>query len=170
MGPLSREYHARFRKHNNLLVKPKKPAKMEWFEEEELARALYEMMCAETDLELMKRQLAMESDFNLHDCFRMFDLQGTGSVTRRLFEEVMNLLKLFPTSLEIELSMFRYDTSMDGRLSFQEFKELILPYDENYRDLVLRRPPYCSDLDCARLSFFLDTTTEKLKRTLQMVI
>ena len=38
---------------------------MEWLEEDELARALYEIMMAETDLEIMKRQLAMESDFNI---------------------------------------------------------------------------------------------------------
>ena len=44
---------------------PKKPRVMEWFQEEELARALYEMMMAETDLEILKRQLAMESDFNV---------------------------------------------------------------------------------------------------------
>ena len=66
--------------------------------------------------------------------------------------------------------MFRYDTDIDGKLSFSEFSEAILPYDENYRDLVLRRSPYCSDMDCARLSFFLDTTTEKLKKCLQMLI
>ena len=34
---------------------PKKPAKMQWFEEDELARAIYEMMMAETDFEIMKR-------------------------------------------------------------------------------------------------------------------
>ena len=48
---------------------------MEWFEEDELARNLYETMMAETDLEIMKRQLGMESDFNITDCFKMFDLE-----------------------------------------------------------------------------------------------
>lgn len=52
---MSREYAVRFRKQHNLLTMPKKPARMEWFEEEELARGLYEMMMAETDLEIMKR-------------------------------------------------------------------------------------------------------------------
>ena len=54
-GPLSKEYAQRFMKHHQLLKMPKKPRKMEWFQEEELARALYEMMMAETDLEIMKR-------------------------------------------------------------------------------------------------------------------
>ena len=43
------------KKHHLLLTMPKKPAKMEWFEEDELARNLYETMMAETDLEIMKR-------------------------------------------------------------------------------------------------------------------
>ena len=47
---------------------------MEWFEEEELARGLYEIMMAESDLEIMKRQLGMECDFNIADCFHLFDL------------------------------------------------------------------------------------------------
>ena len=132
---------------------------MEWLEEDELARALYEIMMAETDLEIMKRQLAMESDFNIQDVFRMFDFIESGEITRRQFEEVFNLLKLFPTSLEVELAMFRYDKDMDGRLNFNEFRDAILPADTNYRDLVLRRPSYCSKMDCARLSFFLDSTT-----------
>ena len=117
---------------------------MEWFEEEELARAMYEMMMAETDLEIMKRQLAMESDFNLPDAFKMFDLDHSGEITRRQFEEVFNLLKLYPTSLEVELALFRYDKDLDGRLNFDEFKAAILPADTNYSDLVLRRQPYCS--------------------------
>ena len=132
---------------------------MEWFEEEELARAMYEMMMAETDLEIMKRQLAMESDFNLPDAFKMFDLDHSGEITRRQFEEVFNLLKLYPTSLEVELALFRYDKDLDGRLNFDEFKAAILPADTNYSDLVLRRQPYCSQMDFARLQFFLDTTT-----------
>ena len=68
-------------------------------------------------------------------------------------------MKLYPTSLEIELALFRYDRDLDGRLNFDEFKEAILPQDKNYRDLVMRRPSYCSHKDFARMEFFLDTTT-----------
>ena len=66
--------------------------------------------------------------------------------------------------------MFRYDKDMDGKLSFNEFKEALLPLDPNYRDIVLRRPSYCSNMDYARLNFFLDTTTNKLKRTIQLLV
>ena len=112
----------------------------------------------------------MESDFNITDCFRMFDLSDTGAVTRFQFEEVYNLLKLYPSTLEVELALYRYDRDLDGKLSFDEFREIILPSDKNYRDLVLRRKPYSSGMNHARLRFFLDTTTAKVKSTLQLII
>ena len=46
-GPMQHEYDQRFRPHKTTLTRPKKPVKMEWFEEDELARALYEIMQAE---------------------------------------------------------------------------------------------------------------------------
>jgi len=65
-GPLSREYEKKFRKKDkNHLRIPKKPVKMDWFEEPELARTLYEMMQAEEDYEQAKQNLALKSDFNL---------------------------------------------------------------------------------------------------------
>lgn len=112
----------------------------------------------------------MESDFNIQDAFRMFDINQTGMITRMQFEEVFNLLKLFPTSLEIELALFRYDKDIDGRLNFSEFEDALLPADKNYRDLVLARQPYCNNDDFARLRFFLDTTTQRLKATLQLLV
>lgn len=81
----------------------------------------------------------------------MFDLNNSGWVTRRQFEEVFNLLQLYPTAIEIELTLYRYDGDHNGRLSRKEFTEMILPYDENYRELVERRKPYCSDMSHARL-------------------
>ena len=139
---------------------------MQWFEEDFLARSLYEMMMAEQDLETMRRQLAMESDFNISDAYRMFDLNGLGDVSRRQFEEIYNLLKLYPSSLEVELTLYRYDKDFNGKLDFDEFKEILLPFDKNYRDIVLRRPSYCSGRDHARLQFFLDTTNNKMKKCL----
>ena len=81
----------------------------------------------------------------------MFDLNDTGSVTRRQFEEVFNLLELYPTALEIELTLFRYDKANNGKLNRSEFNAMILPVDANYRDLILRRKSYCSDMNYARL-------------------
>ena len=68
------------------------------------------------------------------------------------------------------MALFRYDKDLDGRLNFDEFKSLILPSDSNYSDLVMRRPAYCTYKDFARMEFFLDTTSQKLKSCLQLVL
>ena len=91
-------------------------------------------------------------------------------MTRRQFEEVYNLFKLYPTSLELELTMFRYDKDLDGKLRYSELAEAILPYDDNYRSLIERRTSYCSEMDLARLQFFLESTTQRLKATLQLLV
>ena len=112
----------------------------------------------------------MESDFNASDCFHMFDLAETGQITRFQFEEVYNLLQLYPSSLEIELTLYRYDRNLNGKIDFNEFKEALLSSDENYRDLVLRRRAYCTEMNHSRLKFFLDTTNAKLKQTLLLLM
>jgi hypothetical protein len=38
---------------------PGRPVKMEWFEEDELAKCIYEMMQTESELERHKQQLAL---------------------------------------------------------------------------------------------------------------
>ena len=108
----------------------------------------------------------MMTDFNLSDCFRMFDLYNTGEITRFQFEEVFNLLEMYPQSIEIELAMFRYDTKNYGKWTQDEFREAILPRDKNYRDLILARKAYCTEEDFGRLTFFLDETKMLLKTVL----
>jgi hypothetical protein len=55
---------------------------MEWFEEPILARTFYEIIQVEQDLELAKQSLSLKSDFNISDCFGIFDLSMVGSVTK----------------------------------------------------------------------------------------
>ena len=143
---------------------------MEWFEEDELAKCMYEIMQAEMDLESTKRSLALQSDFNVQDCFNLFDCSKTGSITRMDFEEVLNLLELYPQVIEIELAMARYDSDGDGKLSYEEFKEALLPADENYRKLCLARRSFLGGRHYAKTDFFLYETNQELKKCLQLLI
>ena len=169
-GPLATEYDRRFRKQYTALKVPRKPAVMEWFEEDELAKSIYEIMQAEMDLEATKRNLALQSDFNIQDCFSLFDCRKTAMISRMDFEEVMNLLELYPQVIEIELAMARYDTDGDGKLSYDEFKEALLPQDENYRKLCLARRSFIAGRHYAKTDFFLYETNRELKNCLQLLI
>ena len=72
---------------------PKRPVKMEWFEEDELAKCIFEMLQCETELERAKQNISLKSDFNIADAFAIFDLSASGFITRLQFEEVFNLFK-----------------------------------------------------------------------------
>lgn len=97
-------------------------------------------------------------------------MNDSGVITRRQFEEVLNLIRLYPTSIEIELALLRYDKDLDGKLNLNEFRSVILPNDDNYSDLILRRGSFNSKGNYARTQSFLDTTMEKLKACLQLLI
>lgn len=47
---------------------------MEWFEEDELAKCLFEMMQSEMELERAKQLIALKGDFNISDAYGIFDL------------------------------------------------------------------------------------------------
>ena len=120
---------------------------MEWYQEPNLAKTFYEIIQIDTDLEASKRALAMHCDYNFVDASRMFDLPQRGQVSRLQLEEVFALHKLFPSSEEIRLIMLRYDRDRDTYLSVkEELANFILPRDENYRDMCMKRKVFAADL------------------------
>ena len=66
--------------------------------------------------------------------------------------------------------MARYDDDNDGKLNFDEFKEALLPRDENYKQLCLARRSFCSGMNYARIEFFLMETNKELKNVLQLLV
>jgi hypothetical protein len=55
---------------------------MEWFEEPNLARVMYELIQAEQDYELLKQTMALKTDFNMTDVWTVFDTQAGGTINR----------------------------------------------------------------------------------------
>jgi len=86
---------------------------MEWFEEPNLARSLYEILQTEQNLELLKQQLSLKTDFNMHDCWAIFDLGANGTLSRLQFEEVYLLFKIYPKREEFSLTFKHYDKDKD---------------------------------------------------------
>ena len=56
---------------------------MEPYEEDELSRVLKEMIQVDKDLESAKQMLALKTDFNIEDCYRVFDVNTKGFITVR---------------------------------------------------------------------------------------
>jgi len=94
----------------------------------------------------------------------------TGFITKFQFEEVFTLLKMYPTSVEIELCFKRYDRDGDGKWSFREFADAILPRNESYKDLCIKRRPFNCNMDYARAECFLPDTQHEFGRLLLLML
>ena len=82
---------------------PRLTSPMRYGEEKELVFYLNDLMQLENTLELAKSDLVMKPDFNLVDCFRMFDFSGRGWATYDEFREGLAALNLFPQLSDLDL-------------------------------------------------------------------
>ena len=109
------------------------------YEESELVENLKELIDYERNLENKKENLAAWSDFNLTDCFRLFDLSGTGLINTADIQEAFNLYGVYPSWEESKLILNRFDTDWDGRLGYNEFEEMFNPKDRYSSDMLVLR-------------------------------
>lgn len=82
-------------------------------EEEQLAKALKIQMELDTDIECLKNDLALKSDFNLLDIFRIFDIREQGYITIGDFERVLREFNVFPSLEKLKLVFRRFDKDDD---------------------------------------------------------
>lgn len=122
---------------------------------------LRDIISLERELETSKVTMTNKPDFNLHDAFRIFDVDYRGYVSSADVREGLAAVGVYPTSDEVDLFLSRYDQNKDGRLSFAEFSDAFLSNDAYYSSMLNRRPsnhrhPVYKRDDC----FYADTQVE----------
>ena len=75
----------------------------------------------EKNIEKIKIQLSLKTDFNLIDAFRIFNESGTGSASIQDLIHGLKDLGLEVNNDEITLFMARFDQDSDRRLRYSEF-------------------------------------------------
>ena len=117
----------------------------------------------EREVESAKIELALKSDFNLMDAFRMFDVKGIGCFTAQDFMDGLQRHLQFNefNSDDIYLFFRKMDIGSRGRLTFNEFSTAVLPFSREYAALVTDRPDYhiTRGIDFTRF-FNVDTRQE----------
>jgi len=83
---------------------------------EGLLRVLKEIVVLEREVETAKEDLALRSDFNLFDAFRIFDRKGTGTVSAGQIEQGLNELGIFPSKDQLFLFVRKFDKDADAIL------------------------------------------------------
>ena len=109
-------------------------------DEDALIEALRDLIAQERELESAKVVLTNKPDFNLHDCFAIFDYCRHGHVTQADLREGLAAIGVFPTADEIGLFFQRYDANKNHRLCFKEFSRAFLSDDTYYSHMLNRRP------------------------------
>lgn len=109
-------------------------------EEGDMVQGLRDMIREENAIEASKTSIALKSDFNLTDAFKIFDRDYRGSITVHELRDGLAAIGVFPTSEEMDLFISRWDTTGDRRLNMREFSESMLALDRYYADMVNRRP------------------------------
>lgn len=120
-----------------------------------------EFVAQERSLEAAKTDLILKSDFNLADCFSIFDPKHRGAVDAHDLRVGLSAVGVHPTSDELDLFITRYDANGDKRLSYNEFVKAFTPLDSYHAHMLQRRAsnhraPSLRRDDC----FFPDTAAQ----------
>ena len=140
-------------------------------ETENLIRELKEIIYAERQGESSKIELALKSDFNLLDCFRLFDVQSRGSFNLTDFQHGLSDVLQFNnfTSDDCYLFFRRFNSDGHGRLTFEDFSYSILPFSQEYASLVRDRPDIYSRRERNPFNFFTNETRAELRDCLGVI-
>ena len=139
---------------NNRYNSPKVKINYNEYEERQFNDFLSKLMLAENKIEAAKVNLALNSDFNCEDAFRIFELNGRGFINQCDLKCGLNLLGIYPTDHEVRLLMKRFDLQNQGFLNYADFFDMLVPYEKDYRNMVENRLPNsccpcrCPDIFC----------------------
>lgn len=87
----------------------------------------------EESAELLRKRLARRPYFNAHDAFTAVDQDRNGYLTRDEFNSILRDNGFYATDSEISILIDRYDRNHDGRISYSEFIDEILPKSPSRR-------------------------------------
>ena len=99
------------------------------------------IMKEEKRIEQDKIALSLNLDFNIEDAFRIFEKEGTGILNSEYLKEGFNFFNINISPKEILLFIRRFDLNKKGVINFQEFFDILVPFNTFYRNLVEKRMP-----------------------------
>ena len=139
------------------------------FERKQFNNLLQLLMDGEKEIECNKIDLALKSDFNCEDAFRIFEKDGRGFLTKEDLKDGFNLLNLNLNDKDLNLIMKRFDLKKKNNINFQEFFDMMVPFDSEYRNIVEIRLPL-SNCPFKSFNVFKVDTLIYLKKVFMSII
>ena len=139
------------------------------YEQEQFNNFLKKLMEIEGDIERAKIDLSLNPDFNVEDCFRIFELDERGYLDKDDLKYGLNLLNVYPSQHELSLLMKRFDLQKQGGINYSDFFDIIVPFEKEYRNRVEDRLPR-SCCPCRSIDVFSNTTINDLQKLFKLII
>ena len=129
---------------------------------------LNEQVQLDREDENAKTTLAMQPDFNTYDCFRMFDIDGRGSLGVTEIRYGLADIGVNVSDEEVRLFVQKNDKDGDGKLDFREFSQAMTPSDPYFATMLQRRPSTHAPINVYKKdSIFTPSTAYTLKNTMK---
>jgi Ca2+-binding EF-hand superfamily protein len=87
----------------------------------------------EESAELLRKRLGRRPNFSVHDAFVACDQDKNGYITRDEFKNILKEYGFYATDNEVTWLVDRYDKNHDGRISYSEFIDEIMPKSPSRR-------------------------------------
>ena len=155
--------------YNNSSINLKSQNNLSSFEKKQFNDFLRMLMEGEKEIEINKIDLALKSDFNCEDAFRIFEKDGQGYITKDDLKYGFNSLGLSMNDNDINLFMKRFDLKKKNNINYQEFFDILVPFDSEYRNIVELRLPI-SNCPYSSLNVFSVDTIIYLKKVFLSII
>ena len=124
---------------------------------------------SEREIEKAKSELALRSDFNIEDAFRIFESNDLGYITENDLIYGFNALSLNIPAQNIKLFMSKYDLINEGVLSFNNFFDMIVPFTKQYRDMIEARCEMTYTPKYNKIDVFLSSTLLYFQQLLRLI-
>lgn len=138
---------------------------------DELLFSLFSLIIqTESQIEQMKIELSLRSDFNAEDAFAVFESNNSGSIYPSDLQYGLSCFGLNPTRNEVYLLMQKYSLMNTDSLNYADFFDMVIPFDKDARRMIEKRlpSPYVPKYD--RTNCFLGRTKDIIGRLIEYII
>jgi len=105
----------------------------------QILEAFRQQIALELELENVRQEVALRSDFNLGVLWRHMDSRRCGWVSWQDFRAVARDFGVCPGACDIEAVVNRYSKLQDGRIRYADLCDAFLPRDPRFKELLLAR-------------------------------
>jgi Ca2+-binding EF-hand superfamily protein len=92
-----------------------------------LAQLFNEIAEGEKRVESVRQTLAQILDFDPYSAFNRIDRFQSGYISISDLQDFLSSNKVYPSDTELRMLFLSWDSDQDGRLSFTDFIEAVLP-------------------------------------------